>query len=419
VSAVSPAALRDWLEAQTGGEVLDWRRPVSGNSRTMFAADVRVNGDVVPLVVRHEGGGGPVAGTELSLEREAAVYRALQDRGLPIPRVYGESESLRAIALTRMPGTADDAERALPDLFAHLAQLHRLPVGELELPGFAGSALADLDLWASIADRKIAHPDELVDLAFEVLRGLFPGEPERLVLCHGDAGEGNFLAQGDRVSAILDWEFAHYGDPHDDLAWITVRALMYGHRIDDFGTLVRDRYAEAAGVTPSPGRLRFWQAVVVLRILICCVSVAQDVQLGRDPFVHLILLPGLRHRLAHMLAALAGVAVDPPDPLPPGIETPGAALLDAVVAGLGDLLDAIPEVEPRQRAKAMRRLLSHFSHTWSQAPEVASINAAEASRAGSDRASRLRCLVRAADRELALLPRLSPIAGTPLAGLED
>jgi aminoglycoside phosphotransferase (APT) family kinase protein len=418
VSAVSPDALRDWLEAQTGGEVLDWRRPVSGNSRTMFAADVRVNGEVVPLVVRHEEGGGPVAGTELSLEREAAVYRALEDRGLPIPRVHAESQSLHAIALTRMPGTADDAERALPDLFTHLAQLHRLPVGELELPGFAGSALADLELWASIAERKIVHPDELVDLAFEVLRGLFPGEPERLVLCHGDAGEGNFLAQGDRVSGILDWEFAHFGDPHDDLAWTTVRALMYGHRIDDFDTLVRD-YAEAAGVTLSPRRLRYWQAVVVLRILICCVSVAQDGQLGRDPFVHLILLPGLRHRLAHMLAALAGVAVDPPEPLPPAIEAPGSVLLEAVVAGLGDLLDAIPEAEPRQRAKAMRRLLSHFSHTWSQAPEVASINAAERLETGSDRASRLRCLVHAADRELALLPRLSPIAGTPLTGLED
>jgi aminoglycoside phosphotransferase (APT) family kinase protein len=419
VSAVSPEALRDWVGAETGGEVLDWRRLVSGNSRTTFAADVRVDGDVVPLVVRHEEGGGPVAGTELSLEREAVVYRALQDRGLPIPRLYGESDALRAIALTRMPGTADEPTRALPDLLVRLAQLHRLPVGELDLPGFAGSALADLELWASIADRKIAHPDELVGLAFEVLRGLFPGEPERLVLCHGDAGEGNFLAQSDRVSGILDWEFAHFGDPHDDLASITVRALMYGHRTDGFGTLVRERYAEGAGVTLSPGRLRYWQVVVVLRILICCLSVAQDVQRNRDPFVHLILLPGLRHRLAHMLAALAGVAVDLPDPLPPGIEAPGSALLEAVVAGLGDLYDAIPEPEPRQRAKAMRRLLSHFSHTWSQAPEVASINAAERSRAGSDRASRLRCLVRAADRELALLPRLSPIAGTPLAGLED
>jgi aminoglycoside phosphotransferase (APT) family kinase protein len=419
VSAVSPEALRDWVSAQTGGEVVGWRRLVSGNSRTTFAADVRVNGEVVPLVIRHDEGGGPTAGTELSLEREAVAYRALQDSGLPIPRVYGQSEALGAVVLTRMPGTADEPERALPDLFARLAQLHRLPVGELELPGFAASALADLELWARIADRKIEHPDELVGLAFEILRARFPGEPERLVLCQGDAGEGNFLAQGDRVSGILDWEFTHFGDPHEDLASVTVRALMYGHRIDGFAALVRDRYAAAAGVTLSPERLSYWQAVVVLRILICCLSVVQDPQHNRDRFVHLMLLPGLRHRLAHMLAELSGVAVDPPDPLPDPIQAPGSALLEEVVDGLGELLDAIPDPEARQRAKWMRRLLSNFAQSWSQAPAVASANGDARLAAGSDRASRLRCVVRAADLELALLPRLSPIAGTPLAGLED
>ncbi len=41
------------------------------------------------------------------------------------------------------------------------------------------------------------------------------------VVVHGDFGPQNLLLseQGDHVSGVLDWEWAHYGDPVEDLAW--------------------------------------------------------------------------------------------------------------------------------------------------------------------------------------------------------
>jgi aminoglycoside phosphotransferase (APT) family kinase protein len=416
---VAAEALRTWLAEVCDGEVTAWRRLVSGNSRTSYAADVQAGDERLEVIVRHDEGGGPVAGTELSLEREVTVYRALAGSGLPVPRLRGASSSLRAMAVTRMAGSDAEPERALPDLLVRLAELHRLAIDELELPGFARTAEGDLELWSDIAHQKLAQPDEVIEFALDLLRELFPGEPERLVLTHGDVGEGNFLAQGDRVSALLDWEFAHLGDPHDDLAWITVRALMFGHRIDGFDALVRESYAPAAGVSLSSGRMRYWQAVVILRNLICCESVAAGPERSRDRFLHLSLLPGLRHRLVHLLADLYGVSLSPADPLPAAFQPPGQRLLDEVVAGLGELLDEIPEAEPRQRAKRMRRLLGSFAETWSVAAEVAQVNAADRAASGPDRASRLQYLGRALDRELALTPRLSPIARCPLAGLED
>ena len=254
------------------------------------------------MVVRHDGGGGPVAGTELSLAREAVVYRALAASGLPVPRLYGVSASLQAIAISMMQGSASEPERALGDLVRRLRELHRLDVDQLELPGFRRTAIGDLELWSQIAEEKLGEPDELVAFALSELRELFPGEPDRLVLCHGDAGMGNFLARDGRVTALLDWEFAHIGDPHDDLAWITVRALMFGSRIDDFDSLVREHYGDGS---LSAARLRYWQAVVVLRNLICCLAVATGPERNRDRFVHLMLLPGLRHRLVRLLAATA------------------------------------------------------------------------------------------------------------------
>ena len=219
------------------------------------------------------------------------------------------STSLQAIAISLMPGSPEQPERAMGDLIRRLGELHGLDIDALELPGFRRTAIGDLELWSEIAEDKLAEPDELVEFALTELRELFVGEPDRLVLCHGDAGINNFLAQDGRVTALLDWEFAHLGDPHDDLAWITVRALMFGSRIDDFAGLVRDHYGDRA---VSAARLRYWQAVVVLRNLICCLAVATGPERSRDRFVHLMLLPGLRHRLVRMLAELRGVTLQAP-----------------------------------------------------------------------------------------------------------
>jgi hypothetical protein len=39
------------------------------------------------------------------------------------------------------------------------------------------------------------------------------------VIVHGDFGPQNVLIEGDRINALVDWEFAHIGQPVEDLAW--------------------------------------------------------------------------------------------------------------------------------------------------------------------------------------------------------
>jgi aminoglycoside phosphotransferase (APT) family kinase protein len=59
-----------------------------------------------------------------------------------------------------------------------------------------------------------------------------PGEGD--VLVHGDFGPNNLLLHRDtfEVTAVVDWEFAHLGDPVEDLAWCEwiVRTHHPGHR---------------------------------------------------------------------------------------------------------------------------------------------------------------------------------------------
>ena len=63
------------------------------------------------------------------------------------------------------------------------------------------------------------------------LRSNVPPVPTATALCHGDAGVGNFLFAGDKVTALLDWEFAHVGAPQDDLAWVAIRNHLLGRKL--------------------------------------------------------------------------------------------------------------------------------------------------------------------------------------------
>lgn len=87
-----------------------------------------------------------------------------------------------------------------------------------------------------------------------------PPGPTRVV--HGDFRMGNLLVDEDGLTAVLDWELAHLGDPLEDLGWLCVRAWRFGGEgevggVGDLGDLL-DAYAEAAGTTVDPEAVRWW-----------------------------------------------------------------------------------------------------------------------------------------------------------------
>lgn len=58
------------------------------------------------------------------------------------------------------------------------------------------------------------------------------------VLCHGDFGPNNLLLDPEtyQVTALVDWEFAHLGDPVEDLAWC--EWIVRTHHAEHCGELV-------------------------------------------------------------------------------------------------------------------------------------------------------------------------------------
>ena len=85
-----------------------------------------------------------------------------------------------------------------------------------------------------------------------------------LALIHGDFRTGNYLVDDGQLTAILDWEFSHWGDPDEDIGWFCANCWRFGnaHRpaggIASYGDFVTP-YEEAADRKLDPLKLRYWE----------------------------------------------------------------------------------------------------------------------------------------------------------------
>lgn len=267
-----------WVEGETGATV-DRCAPhsASGRSRVLWRLDVRYPGQPPqPLLLRQDGNCGPFSGTTFTLGREARVVQSLQDTSVPVPRIHAISSDEKSVLLELVPGTAnldlrEPADRqALDDFALTLARLHALDPAELALPIPVPTTPQDHAL-IDLAEHRasylnICRPNPVADEAIVWLQDHAPDKVQRTVLLHGDAGPGNFLHRAGIVTALIDWEMTHVGDPMDDLAWLWFRTRMLrdDHRLGE----LYDRYSRQSGVVLGPDRINYFCVLVLLRCLI-------------------------------------------------------------------------------------------------------------------------------------------------------
>ena len=265
-----PEPIASWIESETGGRLVAARRAGEGASRRAWAIDLA--GPRGPEALFCLCDATPAGGGSL---RDAAVLRALAPTAIPVPAVRAASAALGAILLVRAPGRGDfppdeadvDCESIARDLMRLTAALHgldpkRLAIAHLGAPGDPGAhadgQLARLDaLLGTLANDAL----DLQRFAASALRRR-PPIAARTSLVHSDMGPGNFLFEGRVVTAILDWEVAHWGDPMEDLAAIAVRDIA-----TPIGSL-SDRYAEyaaAGGPRPDPAAIAWYRVFILAR----------------------------------------------------------------------------------------------------------------------------------------------------------
>jgi aminoglycoside phosphotransferase len=210
---------------------------------------------------------------------EAEVYRALEPLGIPIPHVWAVDEDLDGFLVARAEGHVwfrpprdpAVATAVAQDFMRHLATWHAAPARELDLPSFGPVRSVrehQRDQLAGIEDvfarEDATHPiDPLARAQLEHLLRHVPDHDDDPVLVQGDTGPGNFMYEGERVTAIVDWELAHLGDPMDDIAWLSWRATQQGW--PDFPTRLRE-YEAASGIEVDPARVRYYRLNACARL---------------------------------------------------------------------------------------------------------------------------------------------------------
>ncbi len=145
--------------------------------------------------------------------------RWLGNPGFVMERVPGQGD-LRGL----LDSEEQDRNRAIAlGMAESVARLHQVDWGArnfsaLEVPDPSRVALDQVAHWKELF---LAHRMEPLPSLVDAFQWLESNAPvaERICVVHGDLRFGNLLYEGAEVTALLDWEMAHLGDPCEDLAW--------------------------------------------------------------------------------------------------------------------------------------------------------------------------------------------------------
>jgi aminoglycoside phosphotransferase (APT) family kinase protein len=318
--------LAEWLSREAGASratITTLSRLSGGAIQENWALDVDFEGGRCSgsrsLVIRTDARSSiPVS---RSRPEEFALIRAAYAAGVRVPEPFWVCRDPEVIGrpffvMQRMPGIASgprlvkdddlvpDRPRLLEELGRHLARIHtirppRADLSFLDLPerpaGEEAIAACRLRLDAQ------TMPQPVMEWGLRWLARHVPAA-RAAVLCHNDFRTGNYLVAGGHLSAILDWEFAGWGDPMSDIGWFCAPCWRFGRRsaaaggIGDADDLFRGYEAES-GSRLDRGALQFWIVMATVRWAVVAVEQATRHVTGREVNLELALT-------AHLLPEL-------------------------------------------------------------------------------------------------------------------
>jgi aminoglycoside phosphotransferase (APT) family kinase protein len=217
----------------------------------------------------------------LDLGAEFALLRVLYRAGIAVPEPVHHCADL---AVTGAPfhlcafldGSANPAALVASGPHEALAERLGRELAVLQRADFPGRGPASVAA-ARLADyrARLDAMGEARPAAEWAMRWLGQNIPQALppVPCHGDFRTGNYLVEGGRFVALLDWEFAEWGDPDEDLGWFCSRCWRFGADGREAGgiaarSVLLHGYEAGAGRRVDPGRLRFWEVMAALKWLV-------------------------------------------------------------------------------------------------------------------------------------------------------
>ena len=245
-----------------------------------------------------------MAGRPYGHADEAALVMAAHGAGVKAPEVVGVLADgdgmgtgyvMRRVIAEVSPAKilANPPPSLLTDLGRELARIHAIPASAIP------AAIPLMDTAAALAELKARFIDyggdrPVIALAIKWCEDHRP-PPADPVLVHGDYRMGNVMVDADGLAVVLDWELAHRGDAHEDLAFGCMTVWRFG-RIDQpaFGVgSLEDYFAAyeaAGGGKVDRDRFHFWLVYRTLWWALGCLQMGQAWRSGADPTVERVVV---------------------------------------------------------------------------------------------------------------------------------
>lgn len=328
-------AIADFLNVQTRAE------------RTQVRQATRLSGGAIQenwlLQVYQEGGSKPgdnrwvlrtdaPSGVAVSMTRaqEFAVLRCAYAAGAKVPEPLMLCSDLQVMGreffiMQALEGTAagpqltrdaslDQQRPALcHELGVSLANLHRITPPHSQL-GFLTAPSADHALECIKTYRRYL---DTLDDGFPVLEWglrwceLHRPQPIAPCLLHRDYRTGNYMVADGQLSGILDWEFAGWGDPREDVGWFTARCWRFAGPEREAGGVgaledFLQGYNSVSALSIDRPTLTYWQVMAHLRWAIIALQQAERYLSGGEDSLELALTGRMLPELEQEILLLTG-----------------------------------------------------------------------------------------------------------------
>jgi aminoglycoside phosphotransferase (APT) family kinase protein len=292
-------------------DVSNARRIIGGASRHTWSVDARWDdadgtSQMHGLIFRLDP---PSSLLESNRGTEYSMYRALYaNPGIPLPEPLFIEDDEGALGMPffvmrRLEGTPWPLELFMPDaqerrqsfirqMFSVLGSIAAVDFHAMALDGVLVPPSRD-DAWAVELERweKTLHDHDLgpMPITQAVIRELRRGPPPPVAhirIVHGDYRVGNVLFSADGLTAVLDWEMCHLGDPHEDLAWSFARNWRSRTTPGKIANALApdDAIAEweaTSGMRVDPESLRWWQLFTHVKANAIWTTAAHEFAEGR------------------------------------------------------------------------------------------------------------------------------------------
>ncbi len=271
-----------------------------------------------------------------SRAQEFALLKAAHAEGVTVPEPLFLCEDstvlgrpffiMRAVAGTALgprivkdPSVGGDRDALARRLGQELAHIHRIrpPREDLEflVPLQTSPARHLIALYRDYLDT-LDVPRPVVEWGVRCLE-LHAYDSEDVVLCHRDYRTGNYMVDEHGLTSVLDWEFAGWGDPMEDVAWFCSRSWRFSAPHREAGGIAErtpfyDGYTRESGRPIDPQRVHYWEIMASVRWAIIALQQNQRYTSGEQRTLELALIgrrvPEMEYEILKLVdQTLAGI----------------------------------------------------------------------------------------------------------------